>query len=259
MKMNKYLNRTLSILLISLIIFPNVFAINLNFDIHTPKNLLAFIQPDSIIQNIYDPQLLNRYAFERNNPYTYTDPSGNIICGGLCVGAVTLAATTSPYWMPYVSAYFADQSINDIQTGFEDPSAGNLFWVGMGIWDLSTPGVPEGKIAKKAGKVIGKIKKKRIIIGETTDRIIKKAKEIGAKWYKPKNKVKDIGLDKSIDNNKKWLKNKLNEGYEIIDYGIDPSRPIGKGRGPFYQAEKEVIDEWIKSGKDINYKRLPKK
>ena len=36
-----------------------------------------FIQPDSIIPNIYDPQQLNIYAFERNNPYTYIDPTGN--------------------------------------------------------------------------------------------------------------------------------------------------------------------------------------
>ena len=35
-----------------------------------------FIQPDSVIQNVYDPQSLNHYAFERNNPYSYTDPTG---------------------------------------------------------------------------------------------------------------------------------------------------------------------------------------
>jgi RHS repeat-associated protein len=34
-------------------------------------------QPDALIQNIYDPQSLNRYAFVRNNPYTYVDPDGH--------------------------------------------------------------------------------------------------------------------------------------------------------------------------------------
>ena len=36
-----------------------------------------FTQPDTLIQNVYDPQLLNRYSFERNNPYKYIDPTGH--------------------------------------------------------------------------------------------------------------------------------------------------------------------------------------
>jgi len=35
-----------------------------------------FIQPDSVIQNVYDPQSLNHYSFERNNPYKYEDETG---------------------------------------------------------------------------------------------------------------------------------------------------------------------------------------
>ncbi|MEK6925922.1 MAG: toxin TcdB middle/N-terminal domain-containing protein [Nanoarchaeota archaeon] len=38
-----------------------------------------FIQPDSIIPNVYDPQQLNIYSFKRTNPYTYVDPSGHSI------------------------------------------------------------------------------------------------------------------------------------------------------------------------------------
>jgi|SRR3989344_4296831 len=37
-----------------------------------------FTQPDTLIQNVYDPQALNRYMFERGNPYKYTDPDGHI-------------------------------------------------------------------------------------------------------------------------------------------------------------------------------------
>lgn len=37
-----------------------------------------FTQPDTIIQDIYDPQALNRYAYARNNPLKYTDPTGHI-------------------------------------------------------------------------------------------------------------------------------------------------------------------------------------
>ena|SRR3989338_3452000 len=38
-----------------------------------------FTQPDTLIQNVYDPQSLNRYSFERNNPYNRVDPTGHFI------------------------------------------------------------------------------------------------------------------------------------------------------------------------------------
>jgi RHS repeat-associated protein len=37
-----------------------------------------FISPDSIVPDWYDPQSLNRYAYARNNPLIYTDPSGHL-------------------------------------------------------------------------------------------------------------------------------------------------------------------------------------
>ena len=47
-----------------------------NFRKYRP-DLGIFTQPDSAIQNVYDPQQLDRYAFERNNPYTYVDDDGH--------------------------------------------------------------------------------------------------------------------------------------------------------------------------------------
>jgi RHS repeat-associated protein len=37
----------------------------------------SFISPDPIIQDVYDPQYLNRFSYTRNNPLRYTDPTGN--------------------------------------------------------------------------------------------------------------------------------------------------------------------------------------
>ena len=36
-----------------------------------------FISPDAIIQDLSDPQTLNRYSYARNNPLKYVDPDGN--------------------------------------------------------------------------------------------------------------------------------------------------------------------------------------
>ena len=37
-----------------------------------------FTQADTVTPNLYDPQSLNRYAYARNNPNVYNDPSGHI-------------------------------------------------------------------------------------------------------------------------------------------------------------------------------------
>jgi RHS repeat-associated protein len=36
-----------------------------------------FLQPDSVIPNLYNPQSLNRFSYVRNNPINYSDPSGH--------------------------------------------------------------------------------------------------------------------------------------------------------------------------------------
>ncbi len=37
-----------------------------------------FLQPDTLIPNVYDPQSLNRYMFERGNPYKNVDKDGHV-------------------------------------------------------------------------------------------------------------------------------------------------------------------------------------
>lgn len=40
-----------------------------------------FMQPDTQMNRIYNPQELNHYSFELNNPYRYVDPSGHVVVG----------------------------------------------------------------------------------------------------------------------------------------------------------------------------------
>jgi RHS repeat-associated protein len=78
-----------------------------DFDFHFRKydpSLMIFTQPDSVIANVYDPQSLNRYSFEKNNPYKYVDKDGKfavlapllIAAGiGFVAGGIAYFATTS--------------------------------------------------------------------------------------------------------------------------------------------------------------------
>jgi len=51
-----------------------------NYDARLYDPLIGrFISPDSIVPDLYDPQSLNPYAYCRNNPLIYTDPSGHSI------------------------------------------------------------------------------------------------------------------------------------------------------------------------------------
>jgi RHS repeat-associated protein len=53
-----------------------------------------FIQPDTILPDIYDPQQLNRYAYARNNPYKYTDPTGHFLDLAVDLGFIAYDAWT---------------------------------------------------------------------------------------------------------------------------------------------------------------------
>ncbi|HSV94267.1 MAG TPA: RHS repeat-associated core domain-containing protein, partial [Desulfobacterales bacterium] len=77
---------------------------NYNARLYDPA-LGVFITPDSLVSNPYDPQNLNRYAYARNNPLTFTDPSGHYvvaIIAGAVIGAV--AAGYQSDWNPRATA-----------------------------------------------------------------------------------------------------------------------------------------------------------
>jgi len=50
--------------------------------------LRGFTQCDSIKPNIYNPQALNCYSYVLNNPYKYTDSSGNYVETAIDVGFI---------------------------------------------------------------------------------------------------------------------------------------------------------------------------
>ncbi len=68
-----------------------------------------FTQPDTLIPSLYDPQSLNRYMFERGNPYKNVDPTGHDGGASLAVGAYV----TWKVWGAFLSLVPVGQFIHD--------------------------------------------------------------------------------------------------------------------------------------------------
>lgn len=56
-------------------------------------HLQRFIQPDTWLPNVYDPQQLNRYGYANNNPIKYVDPTGHFNLFSSTLGFVTSFGT----------------------------------------------------------------------------------------------------------------------------------------------------------------------
>jgi RHS repeat-associated protein len=61
-------------------------------------HIARFTQPDSVLPNVYDPQQLNRYAYTRNNPLKYTDPSGNFVFIPVLLAAWAVTETAMDFY-----------------------------------------------------------------------------------------------------------------------------------------------------------------
>ncbi len=76
---------------------PSVCLVNMNARLYDPQ-IGRFMAADSVVQNPYDAQDLNRYTYVVNNPLSETDPTGN--CHGMleCVGDAYLDLVV-PNWV----------------------------------------------------------------------------------------------------------------------------------------------------------------
>ncbi|MFC2133828.1 RHS repeat domain-containing protein [Bacteroidota bacterium] len=74
-----------------------------------------FIQPDKMIPDVYNPQALNRYSFELNNPYKHVDPDGRnpavIGMAAFVVGSLYYLATNDGSGLGHVGKAYGHGAI----------------------------------------------------------------------------------------------------------------------------------------------------
>ncbi len=128
--------------------------------------IASFISPDTIVQDWYDPQNLNRYCYVRNNPLKYTDPTGHITVGELidkkAMSAASEGRSATLYALAFAKAAwsaFGAESVSkvadNIATNRNDATAGD---VAGAVLDVATGG--KGSAAKSVGKgLLSKAKK----------------------------------------------------------------------------------------------------
>jgi len=73
-----------------------IWAIVMLISVHF--SFAMFVQPDTQINDVYDPQNLNRYMFERGNPYMYTDPDGHFLQVAVGVVIVAIVVVSTAKW-----------------------------------------------------------------------------------------------------------------------------------------------------------------
>ena len=104
---------------------------NYNARLYDPA-LGRFISADSLVQDPFVPQTLNRYSYVGNNPLLYVDPSGHFIESlifGALIGGITSAASDgdvgigiltgaiSGFLFGLAGVYFAASNIEAARTG----------------------------------------------------------------------------------------------------------------------------------------------
>ncbi|MBN1622407.1 MAG: VCBS repeat-containing protein [Endomicrobiales bacterium] len=105
-----------------------------------------FLTPDTIIQSPYDPQSLNRYAYCRNNPIIYTDPSGHIWIG--LIYAAKFIATAMEVYSTANMMMSGTQAMAGLMSG-------NMDMVGQGILSFGSSFVMAGVADGMSGGIWG--------------------------------------------------------------------------------------------------------
>lgn len=129
-----------------------------------------FVSPDSIVPNLTDPQDLNRYAYARNNPMQYTDPSGHFpilvaIGIGIAVGAISAGIQSDWDLEATLIGGFIGGASAGVGTGVASSVYNATLSALGGTWASVAGGVVGGAVAGGTSAVLANAAGYRVNIG----------------------------------------------------------------------------------------------
>jgi hypothetical protein len=214
------------ILLITL--FPTTSAFSLRY----------FTKPDTILPNVYDPLQLNRYAYTRNNPVKYTDPSGNFICGGVCtlgaiIGLGTAGGGVIAGGIDLISQIWQGSSISEGTVDWNQvggssaigATAGGTFAATFGLGSLALGGTAAG-VGLSTATEIGLGAGSGIVAGRTAQLTYNEFNDrpLTENLFEPKSVATDAVLGGTVSGvargirtayiNNKWAAGGKSSGYQ---------------------------------------------
>ena len=147
-----------------------------------------FVQPDTIIPNVYNPQSLNHYSYVLNNPMRYTDPSGHEVNTLLVLAAATylfLATAYSVISLGYTGATTIPTMVDETKPCVERKDA-----------ETKLRKEVTGGVIKEVVSAVGK--KIKPVIGPVVDAALKEAGT-------------DITIDKGVSKGNKIIDDAWNK------------------------------------------------
>ena len=110
-----------------------------------------FITPDTYVQSPEDPQSLNRYAYARNNPVKYVDPTGNFwFLIGILIGALIGAAVNVAFQAAFGNIHNFRDFFKSVIVGATAGATAAAGGLALGA-AFSTLGVTGGALATTLG------------------------------------------------------------------------------------------------------------
>jgi RHS repeat-associated protein len=129
-----------------------------------------FISADTIVPDLYDPQDLNRYAYARNNPMQYTDPSGHfpiLIAIGIGIAVGAISAGIQSDWD--LEATLIGGVLGGASAGVGTGVASSAYYATLstlgGTWASVAGGVAGGAVAGGTSAVLANAAGYRVNIG----------------------------------------------------------------------------------------------